>query len=342
MSLNDSKNIINQISKMTDDKLKNIDLSAFLVTKAFESDNIYQAKRENLHTTVQKWLKKSIRDELKNIKSEDGDNVEKFYIHQYSCELTKTDYIAIFDLNEDLELKKKKGKLLEALNRDTNEIIDDDVKFQVIKVGINNENVYFVYYRGIKKLSTPKKNTKRKPVIRHGNELVFQENDVVEFGGSIELFIHEDNIYILSPKTLEYTFDYKDHISKKRDENLKAITSMGFFDENSNTDEFIEKSDRYMLSRKLAGIKKETLKVLENNFEERCEELKEIKENIPKTESEKKRYQERYKALWPLYDHIDVISKKVRFNLDKPIEPLLHLFSDKIVESFLTKNFRDD
>lgn len=186
-----------------------------------------------------------------------------------------------------------------------------------------------------------KKNITKLPAIRHREHLVTQNENVIEFGGKIELIIAGQYLYIVSPKTLEHTFNYKDHISEKKDENLQVITNMNFVDEYSNMDIFKEKSSKYMLSRKLASITTETLNALEKSFEKRCDELYKIKQNIP-NDDEKDTYIKRYDVLWPLFDHIDVKEKKVRINPDKTIEPLLYFFTDKIVESFLTKELKEN
>lgn len=340
MTLNDGQNIINQISKMSDEKLEQVDIEAFLVSKASSTDNLYIAKEEYLDSELAKWIKSNIQKELDALKFEDENKQRKFFIDDYNYELTKKDFIAKLNLESDSDLKDKKDKLIQSLS-ETSDIEDSEVKFQAIRIKYENQSALLVYYRGIKQPAMHKKNISRMPSIRDREMLVIQKDEVIEFGGKIELIIHDDSFYIISPRTLEYTFDYHDHISTRKDENLKAITNMNFFDEDPQIDVFIEKTNQYMVSRRLAGIKPETLKVLEESFEERCKELKEIKENIPEDPKEKEEYIAKYEVLWPLYDHIDVISKKVKINPEKSIEPLIYFFADKIVESFLTKELRE-
>ncbi|PID20995.1 hypothetical protein CSV61_12295 [Sporosarcina sp. P3] len=340
MSLNESDNIINQISQMTCEQLEEVDLEVYLVSKAKLTDNLYTSVEEHLDPKLRQWVKESIRKELGRLKFEDEDGRKKFFVSDYDFELTKNDFIAKLDLTKDETLIKKKNKLLQSLSIGAN-VEDSEVKFQVIKLTVEDECAYFIYYRGIKQSAMTKRNVSKMPTIRHGDHLVIQENDVVEFGGKIELIIYNEEFYIISPRTLEYSFDYNDHISIRKDENLHSITSMDFFDEDPNVDVFVEKSNQYMVSRRLAGIEPGTLRILERSFVERCKELKEIKEKTPLSPSDKKAYIDRYELLWPLFDHIDVFDKKIKIDPDKSIEPLIYFFADKIVESFLTKEFRE-
>jgi hypothetical protein len=341
VNLNEESNFINKVSKMTDEELNNVDLQVFLVSKAQESDDLYFSKKEHLDPELRKWLKKSIKKELNKIKVEDGEQ-KKFYISEYSHELTKPDYIAKLVVDNDDDLKHKKDKLLESFNRFDSDFIDKDAKFQVIKLYKDSEVVYFIFYRGVKISAMERRNVSRVPTVRDREQLVIQDKDVIEFGGKIELFIQGNFFYIINPRTLEYAFNYDDHIKRQRDKNLSTITKMTFFDDYSNTDKFVEMSSQYILSRGLASIKVSTLEALEESFDERCRELKDIKERIPREEEEKQVYQEKFESLWPLYQHIDVENHKVRFNPNHDVIPLLHFFSDKIVESFLTKKIKSE
>ncbi|MCM3718114.1 DUF4868 domain-containing protein [Fictibacillus phosphorivorans] len=339
MGLNSNGNFIHRISMMTDDELDTLDLQVYLVSKANQSDALYFAKKEILDPDLRIWLKKRIKKELNNIKIDSAEG-KKFYTAEYNHELTKADYIAKLVIEDDEDLKDKLAKLFQALNHNNSTFLDKDAKFQVVKISKDTEHAYFIFYRGVKISAMERRNVSKLPTVRDREQLVIQDKNVIEFGGKIELFIHEEIMYILNPRTLEYTFNYDDHIKRQRDNNLETITNMSFFDEESNTTKFKETSSQYILSRGLASIKKETLDALEESFEERCEELNMIKSDIPENEPDREEYLERYSSLWPLYEHIDVENQKVRFNPDHEVTPLLHFFSDKIVESFLTKKFK--
>lgn len=344
MSLNTKDNIVNRVSNMEEEDLSTLDLQVYLIQKATATTAMFISKKAALHSELRKWIKKSVRRELNELKKKGEDGNKSFHIEDYNHEIKKRDYIAKLDTKSDPVLSEKKNKLIQALSQRTLGINDpdDEVKFQVLKVRLNNEDAYFIYYRGVKKHSLKKKSVSRIPTIKHGEQLVIQDKEIIEFGGKIELIIVGDVFYIVNPRTLEHTFDYEDHISKKRDANLAAITNMDFFDEHSNVESFTQKSSQYILSRSLASISQETLNVLQENFIDRCDELKTIKEGIPKDSEERKKYMEKYESIWPLYDYLDLDSYKVRFKEEKSVTPLLHFFSDRIVESFLTKKFRNN
>ena len=340
MTLNKKDNVINEISNLNDEEINKIELAVYLVSKAVTTDGLYNAKREYLDPSLMEWVKKNIKKELNKLKFEGENKDKKFYITPYDNELTKTDFIAELNLFNDKELEFKKDKLLESLLQDTY-LEDSEVKFQIIRIEYNKKNAYFIYYRGVKQAAIAKKRVGRIPSIRHREQLIIQENDVVEFGGKIELIIVDNCFYVVSPRTLEYSFDYTDHISARKEENLKAITAMNFFNDDPNVDVFIEKSSQYMISRRLASIEPETLEILERSFVDRCNELKKIKEKIPEDPAKRETYIAKYEVLWPLYDHIDILDKKIKINPEKSIEPLIYFFADKIVESFLTKELKE-
>ena len=256
---------------MTDGDLDELDIQVHLVSIGKESDEVYFSKKEQIDPDLRKWIKESIRKELNKLKV-DNEGDKKFYVSEYSHELTKPDYIAELIINEDVDvdLYGKIQKLFDSLMISNEEFLDKDAKFQVISVSDNNYKAYFIYYRGIKVSALERKSvSKIQALKKRGNELVIQDKDVIEFGGKIELFIFEDRVFINNPRTLEYAFMYNDHIMVQRDKNLAKITSMSFFDSGSNTQKFIEKSSQYILSRGLASIKEETLEALEESFDER-------------------------------------------------------------------------
>lgn len=339
MGLNNEENFINQLTNMSDKQLESLDLDVYLVSIGKESDELYFAKKEKLDPKLREWIKKRIKKELAKLKIE-GDDQKRFYVSDYSHELTKPDYIAQLKFEDDYQLNVKIQKLYKSLSNNNSEFLDKDAKFQLIRIKQDSDEVCFIYYRGVKTSAVEKKDANKMPTIRNREELVMQNKDVIEFGGKIELFIHKNRMYITNPRTLEYAFMYNDHIKNQRDQNIAKIINMNFFDSDSKTEQFVERSSQYILSRGLASIKNETLEALEDSFEKRCLELKEIKENIPNETNEREKYLDRYKSLWPLFNHIDIYNKKVRFDPEKKVTPLLHFFSDKIVESFLTKKIK--
>lgn len=341
MDLNNENSFINKILNMDESALENLDLQVFIVSKAPTSDDLFYSKKEILDEKLRLWLKKNIQEAVGRLKVGEEQN-KKFYVANYSHEIKKPDYIAKLEIDNDEILKYKYKKLVDTLSRNNEEFLDKKANFQLIKLSEGLETLHLVYYRGVKISGIQKKNAKKMPAIRDREQLVIQENDIIEFGGSIELFIHNNSMYILNPRTLEFTFNYDDHIKNQRDQNLKKITAMNFFDSESNAGEFVEVSSQYILSRGLASITSQTLEALEESFEERCIELKDIQDRIPVNEEEKQEYLKRFESLWPLYNHIDIDNKKIRFNPNSEVIPLIHFFSDKIVESFLTKKIKTE
>ncbi|WP_018922458.1 Kiwa anti-phage protein KwaB-like domain-containing protein [Salsuginibacillus kocurii] len=343
MDINERDNIVNRISNMSDETINSLDIDVYLVEKAQETDDLYNAKEEQLIDDLRDWLKKNIRYQLNKIKTTDSNGIKYFPVQDYNYRLTKNDYIAKLFLKDGHDLRGPKNKLLNALNQNNNFFQDTESKFQVVRASIGNSKVNFVYYRSVKRPATERKNVNKRPTIKHRGHLTTHDHEIIELGGSIEMFIIENTIYVNNPRTLEFTFDYDDHIKKMRDKNLTSITNMSFFDSFSNTEAFVEKSSQYILSRGLAAIEEETLNHLERNFADRCEELKQIKEGMPNDAGkEQEDYIERYSSIWPLFKHIDFESRKIRFNTDEAVNPLLQFFSDRIYETFLSKQIIGD
>ncbi|MFZ3588909.1 Kiwa anti-phage protein KwaB-like domain-containing protein [Bacillus sp. DJP31] len=190
---------------------------------------------------------------MNNIKIDSAEG-KKFYTAEYNHELTKADYIAKLVIEDDEDLKDKLEKLFQSLNHNNSTFLDKDAKFQVVKISKDTDHTYFIFYRSVKISAMERRNVSKLPTVRDRDQLVIQDKNVIEFGGKIELFIHEDIMYILNPRTLEYTFNYDDHIKRQRDNNLDTITKMSFFDDESNTTKFKETSSQYILSRGLASI----------------------------------------------------------------------------------------
>src|SRR5690625_3560266 len=98
MPLNSESNIINQISRMSEDELKQeVDLEVYLISKAEDTDYLYLAKKEFFDPDNPKllnWVKGNIKEELNRLKIKDEYDNEVFYIDDYNFELTKKDYIA--------------------------------------------------------------------------------------------------------------------------------------------------------------------------------------------------------------------------------------------------------
>ena len=163
---------------------------------------------------------------------------------------------------------------------------------------------------------------------------------MIEIGGVPSFIIHNQYIYVINPRNFEYAFKYSDHITLKRDENLNRIVNMDFFDDPVAKDFFYQKSRGHLRARSIAQISDETFMVLEENFNERCEELNSIKQRIEDDPELLRELQEKSKIILELMDYIDLDNHKIMFDEESDPTPLLHLFQDKIMESFLTKHIR--
>lgn len=205
-----------------------------------------------------------------------------------------------------------------------------------MKLTYEERSAYFCYYRGIKKNSSRKKS-----VLKNANQFVFVDEAIIDIGGNIDFFIVDDFIFIINVKNFEFAFDYRDHINDLRDQNITQIVSMPFFDdERSNKEVFEESCKRFIYSRSLAQIKPETLTAIHDNFQDRCNELSQIKANLPENHAEKERYMAKYGTIWELFEYIDLDNRKIIFEEGASPRALLHFFADKIVKSFVTEDFK--
>lgn len=339
MDINNLDNIINQISNESIEFSK-IDLTFYLVHKQKNADFYYDSKEITLEPEVIKWLKENIKTNLNLLKMEDDNNEKSFFVSKYNHEFKKTDNIAVIHLDESKKLKEKKEMLINCIENNNDLYNEKNTNFQIIKLKYESKKVYFGYYRGVKSNSS-KSRKKKKLIFKNSNSYGFIEDVIIDIGGNIDFFIIEDYIFIINLQNFEYAFDYRDHIIEQRDINLSIITSMDFFKgKDSNKDKFEEKCKRYIFSRSLAQISKDTLTILQEKFDERCEELKKIKENVPENDEEKEKYIKKYGSLWELFEFIDLENKKIIFKEDMQPTPLIHFFANKIVKSFLTEDYK--
>jgi len=72
---------------------------------------------------------------------------------------------------------------------------------------------------------------KKKIVMKNANLYVFAEDTIIDLGGKIDFFIVNNNIFIVNVQSFVYAFDYRDHITERRDRNIEQIVSMPFLTE---------------------------------------------------------------------------------------------------------------
>lgn len=337
MDINDTNNLLYILSEASEDQLSEIDISLSLIRKQKESDAYYQSLEISLASDVKKWLKKHIVRTLNTLRQKDSEGNYKFFVADYNHEIQKNDTIAKFDVTESEELMDKKNKLITAVRNSDPLFPEKYTNFQIVSITHQTEQVFFCFYRGVKKSSSKRK----RAVFKNTNQFEFIDHTIIDLGGNFDFILFGNHIFILNVTNFEYAFDYRDHINKLRDENLTKIISMPFFnDERSNKKEFEESCKTFIYSRVLAQINSETLSALQDNFEARCNELAEIKRNVPEDPLEKEKYIKKYEKLWQLFEYIDVNEYKIIYKKGDSPTPLIHFFADKIVKSFLTESIK--
>jgi len=339
MGINTNEHPINGFINLTSEQLKesieekNLQISFFVVKKQKNADNYYHAKKLALAEGLGLWLIEHIISQLKSFKGEN----DQFIISEYNFEIQKNATLAKLHVQNIENLVSRFNNLHESLDHD--ELLQwQQSNFQYIKLSFEGNTFYFNFYRAPKKSSQ-----KRKFAFFSSNEWNIKEQPDLEVGGAISFFVVGENIYINNLRNFEYAFDYSDHINARRDENLNAITSLDLFQgADSNKEQFMVKCKKYIYSRSLAQISQHTLGALEENFEERCEDLRQIKQRFDglREESEKQEMKEQFKEIWSLYDFIDLDNKKIIYNEEQEPTTLIHFFADKIVRSFLTDEFK--
>ncbi|WP_046225416.1 Kiwa anti-phage protein KwaB-like domain-containing protein [Paenibacillus dauci] len=338
MNINDQDHPVNRLSGMetSAEAMEQIGLTFFTVRKQKEADHYYRARESAISADVQNWLKKQIIYAFRSFQRENGQGEDEFMVSDYNFEVQKNDTLAMLELDSsEGTVSERKEGLLFALEHPDSSLEDASTHFQMIQIQLDNENIYCCFYR------KPKRNIgKKKFAFKNSGELQFADSELLEIGGPIDFFIVNNTIYISSLRPFEYAFDYQDHINELRDENLERITALPFFDgEESNKEEFEDSCRQYFYSRSLAQIQPETIEVLQRNFEDRCEELKLIRRKMPRNAKQAEAYQRKYRALWELYDFIDLDKRKIVFHKDQEPKTLIQFFSDKIVQSFLTGDY---
>lgn len=333
-NLNDSQHILNQIINCKNNELG---LEIFFIRHYSKLDEKYKSKEITVSDDLVNWLKNNIKQEIQAIKFKNNPNEGPvFQYHDYNDELTINDSVAILDVEKKGNpIKNRLLKLKESTTNDTGVL--NHTNFSLVKLTLNEEAIYTGYYKGIRKNGTKKKYALG---LIESNEFYELTQPMIELGGNIAFVIHKNNIFVLNPKLFEYAFKYTDHITKMRDRNLSKIVNMPFFCDPIASSKFYEKSRDHLRARSIAQISEETLEQLENNFNDRCTELKEIKRNIDDNPEIAEEIRKDLGIILDLIDYIDLDKNQIIFSEESDPTPLLHLFQDKIMSSFLTKHVR--
>ncbi|MBF2504937.1 DUF4868 domain-containing protein [Listeria welshimeri] len=326
MELINSDNPINKILQL--ENFENVNIEIFYISITKTLDCIYKSCDILVKRDVEEWYLNHTITNLKTVKKE-GD----FNCFSYNNEISINGQIAVIDT------KNQKGSIEENLGLMKKAIIDSEgeignqTKFHLLKINIESKDVYFGYYKGVKKQTA-----KRKYLwLIEGKNFQSVENKIVELGGNIDFIIFEEKIYVINPRNFEFAFLYSDHITEKRDENLKKITDIDIFKKDNDKDFFKDRASHHLMARGIAQIKDEDLKALKDNFNKRCEELLKIKNSIENEPEKEELLKSELGILIDLTNYIDFENNKIIFNEEDDPKPLLYLFQDKIMKSFLTE-----
>ncbi|WP_436375498.1 Kiwa anti-phage protein KwaB-like domain-containing protein [Cytobacillus sp. BC1816] len=336
MSINDSAHLVNKILRMNIEEYSSLDVNIYMVCKDKQKSELYFSKKIEAEPELVDFIKENIVNYLKEIRI--GEDFS-FPIQEYNKEFQLTDHIGVFNIKEHGQ-SNKAVKNIDLLKKS---FIHDSLeklsktKFQIISIALGKEKVDFCFYKGIKKNAKTKK-----LAMFSSNEFKTIKQEIIEFGGKFSFFMDAGNVYIIDPKYFEFAFDYTDHISEISKQNIEKITSMSFFPDEMTKEYFKKASSHQLLARGLANIKPGTIENVEKHFNDRVEELRQIKSKRDqiKDGKEKEAFIKGIGELDKLIKFIDFNNKTVIFDDEEDPKPLLHFFQDKIVTSFLTKEIR--
>ncbi|MCS0789531.1 DUF4868 domain-containing protein [Cytobacillus firmus] len=336
MSLNNSTHIINKILRLDEEEYSKIDMNIYMICKDKEKDELYFSKKIAAEPELVEFLKTNIISNLQKLRTQEN---LSFPTQEYNQEFQLTDHIGVFNMNhysEENKVVKNIDLLRKSFVQDSLEKLSK-ATFQIISLIYDNEKVDFCFYKGIKK------NAKTKKLAWFSSdEFKTIKEEIIEFGGKFVFFMDSENVYIIDPRYFEFAFDYTDHISETSKKNIKKITSMSFFKDEMTKGYFMKASSHQLFARGLANIKPDTIENIEKHFDERVEELKQIKTKRDRIKDAKKKdaFVKGIGELDKLISFIDFENKTVIFDEKDDPKPLLHFFQDKIVTSFLTKEIR--
>lgn len=346
MGINNDNHIANQLLQLTD--VKDVTIGIYFVKRDGSKDDFYFSKSIEVESKLSTFLKEHIISELNNLRVDDGD--KKFFrVSQYNNEFQLMDVIGIYDITQEESeergetIESTENKVIQRVELLRRSIVQDALEkihgsnFQIVTLEYNKKKLSFCFYRSIKKIAKNKK-----WAILSSDEYKEVENNIIELGGPISFFFDNESIYIIRVKDFENAFEYKDHISIKSEENLNKIAGMGFFMNENSRHNFIKQSKNQLFSRGLAQISDETMKDLNEYYDERVKELKQIqvKLNSIEKEEEKRDFEYTIGDIIHLLKFINFETGKIIFPENENPKPLLHFFQDKIVSSFLTKKIR--
>ncbi|GGN95799.1 Kiwa anti-phage protein KwaB-like domain-containing protein [Saccharibacillus kuerlensis] len=337
LSINAPNHPLNLLGNEPDsEESTDVDLAFFLVRKQKEADRYYRAKAFSISEELSHWLKRQLIKEIRAMQIKEDDGSRRFVVSEYHLEVQKHGRLAKLTLGEEIGLPyERKNALLGALANPDGLLDVQETDFQVIQADVDGERLYFFFYR------KPKQSASRKKwALGRSGELDFASDELIELGGKIDFMLVGDELYISNLLSFENVFDYRDHIVSARDRNLETITNMPFFAiDELDKERFKRDCSAIFHTRTLAQLGAEQLETLEENFKDRCSELRQIRNGVPSSAERAEEYRRTYAPLWELYDFLDLDHEVIMYPEGSRPTALLHFFADKIVQSFLTKEF---
>lgn len=315
-------------------KLSKLSLE-FYLTRHTKQEKLYESIKYDLSEDLKLWLLNHIISEVSFTNDEDRDKIS---VTNYNDEFTINDSVGELDLTEPVysDINNLNMSILNSLNEEKKNESILKSNFQCINISNEDDSCLVCFYRGIKKSGK-----KRKYLgIISGN---ISENTEAFFdvGGNLSFILYRERVFIFRVKEFEYAFKYTSHITKKRDENIEKIIELGLFSDDTSSDNFRENSSNYLYARGIAGMDKTQIDELTSNYDNRCVELKEIKQKLDNNPDIEDELRASNGILVDLLEFIDFENdNKIKIDAKQNITPVLHFIQDKIVESFLTKKVK--
>lgn len=316
--INDKNSIIQKFINNSND----ITIEFYLFRKLNEKKGEYESLELTLKNDILDFLKNNLDNDFKEMIHND-----KFHVSNYNDEFQINDTLASMDIKENKNLIQRFNNMKQSLAENKLEITR--AKFQIIRLidETNDKACYIYYYQGTRKMAS---NKKLRFLSTEDYSLI--ESDLVKIGGSLDFIIDENEIlYIRSPRQFEWAFDYTDHITQKRNENIDKIINTQIFTDEKAEKLFKEEGTKYIRSRSLASMDESLFEGFNEYFENIVDEMNRMKSNG-----------EDMGILNELDNFIDSKNFKININDDNKenINTVFLLFQNKIVKAFFTKEIK--
>ncbi|CAM3352259.1 Kiwa anti-phage protein KwaB-like domain-containing protein [Nosocomiicoccus ampullae] len=325
--IEDLKIFLNELSQRT----LEFELELFYFGHFNNLDLKYECKEVNIDTKLQDFLKSNIIDNLNRLKVED-----EFYFTNYNNEFHVNETLPVINIDEFESIKNNLELIYKSMSE--NKLDMKNASFHLLKIHCTSKNewCYFGYYRGEKGAG---RNKKLGILLEEYKEVT---ESVIEVGGYISFIIYKNYIIVNNPQHFEWAFKYSEHIEMQRDSNIDRIVNQNIFANQSSIDYFRSEATKYVRSRSMAQISEDTLSDLKSHFDDRCNELKDIKDAMEKRPSSVDSLKKELDIVYDLMKFINFENNTIEIKeSDKnDLTPVIYLFQNKIVTSYLTQKIQ--